>query len=95
MEWNYAELSKKAKSMGGPEELINNLVQSGKDQMIPVVVVGSIVSVGIGVGITKLIDFCVNKVRKAKREELEARERLVNKISSVYSDDVRVTNEVQ
>ena len=33
--WNYANLSKLAKANGGPEELVDKLVNSGKLQMLP------------------------------------------------------------
>ena len=33
--WNYANLSKLAKANGGPNELVDKLVNSGKVQMIP------------------------------------------------------------
>lgn len=42
MSWNYAELSKMAKANGGPEALVDTLVQSGvsqgKESMYPAVV---------------------------------------------------------
>lgn len=38
MKWNYAELSKMAKSAGGPEVLAEVLIQSGKNKMIPWVI---------------------------------------------------------
>ncbi len=40
MSWNYAELSKRAKEVGGPEQLVNVLIDSGKatgrKEMVPV-----------------------------------------------------------
>ena len=67
MAWNYAELSKLAKEAGGPEKLMNFLIESGKSigrkEMIPVVGIAA----GIGVlgcaGINKLV-----KVIKIKGE---------------------------
>lgn len=35
MSWDYAELSKMAKENGGPEKLMEILVNSGKKKMIP------------------------------------------------------------
>ncbi len=48
MSWDYAELSKAAKDAGGPEKLMDMLVDSGKDighkDMLPVV------GIALGVG---------------------------------------------
>ena len=35
MAWNYAELSKMAKASGGPEKLMELLINSGKRKMYP------------------------------------------------------------
>lgn len=35
MAWDYAELSKMAKANGGPEKLMDVLINSGKRKMFP------------------------------------------------------------
>ena len=54
MKWNYAELSKMAKEAGGPEALLELIEQSGKNKMIPVVIVVGLLGGVAGVGIEKL-----------------------------------------
>ena len=65
--WDYANLSKLAKANGGPEELVDKLVNSGKLQMLPWVGV----AFGCGIVVTKLVQYF--KQLKAKSgAELEA-----------------------
>lgn len=67
MAWDYAELSKAAKEAGGPEKLMDLLIESGKDsghkEMLPVVAI----ALGIGAlgyaGISKLVKFFKRKRR--------------------------------
>lgn len=74
MAWDYAELSKAAKEAGGPEKLMDLLIESGKDtghkEMLPVVGL----AFGIGVlgyaGVSKLVEF----FRKKKNVSPEAAE---------------------
>lgn len=75
MAWNYAELSKAAKEAGGPEKLMDLLIESGKDtghkEMLPVVGI----ALGIGAlgyaGISKLVKF-FKKKKKISPEAVEA-----------------------
>ena len=56
MSWNYAELSKLAKTLGGPEEMLYTIEQvsrvSGRAQMLPWIgvaaIAGGLVCLGIG-----------------------------------------------
>ena len=65
MAWDYAELSKAAKEAGGPEKLMDLLIESGKNtghkEMLPVVGI----ALGIGAlgyaGISKLVKFFKEK----------------------------------
>lgn len=75
MAWDYAELSKAAKEVGGPEKLMDFLVESGKNtghkEMLPLVGI----TVGIGAlgyaGINKLVKF-FKKREKISPEAVEA-----------------------
>lgn len=75
MTWDYAELSKAAKEAGGPEKLMDLLIESGKDaghkEMLPVVAI----ALGIGslgyAGINKLVKF-FKKKKKISPEAVEA-----------------------
>lgn len=72
MAWDYAELSRAAKEAGGPEKLMDLLIESGKDtghkEMLPVVGI----ALGIGAlayaGISKLVTI----FKKKKNISLEA-----------------------
>ncbi len=71
MSWPYAELSKMAKDAGGPEKLVELLVESGKAsgrlEMLPWLGVAAIA----GAGITKLVDHLAAK-RKESQAAVEA-----------------------
>ena len=56
-DWNYAWLSRLAKQHGGPEQLIDNLVKSGRVQMIPLVV-GAFIA---GSSVPKLLKYLKTK----------------------------------
>ncbi len=55
MSWNYAELSKEAKRVGGPEAFMEILIQSGREDMKPLIVLVGIIGAGLGVCVTKII----------------------------------------
>lgn len=55
MSWNYAELSKLARANGGPEKLVDLLVNSGKKKMIPIVGAAVLGGVALTLGVQKLI----------------------------------------
>lgn len=85
MSWDYAELSKLAKENGGPEALVEKLVQSGIDQgisegknsMVPVIGIALALGVGITVGIQKIIEhfskqkYSLEEIEKAKEEIIQ------------------------
>lgn len=82
MSWNYAELSKAAKKVGGPEALVMTLIKFGQSQMIPKVIGTGIIGVGVGIGITKCVD-CVRNYRKRLAKDAEiAKKELVEGINS-------------
>lgn len=55
MSWNYAELSKVAKENGGPEKLVEMLIDSGKKSMVPWLGVALAGGVGLTIGIQKIL----------------------------------------
>jgi len=57
MAWNYAELSKMAKANGGPENLVELLVKSGENKVLPWVGVALVGGVALTVGVQKIIEY--------------------------------------
>lgn len=68
MNWDYAKLSHAAKEAGGPEKLVDGIItiskKSGRQEMIPVVAVSSVIFGFVGILIGK-------KSQKKKEQELE------------------------
>ena len=75
MAWDYAELSKAAKEVGGPEKLMDLLIESGKDtghkEMLPVVGIAFVIGAWGYAGISKLVRF-FKKKKKISPEAIEA-----------------------
>ena len=100
MSWDYAELSKVAKKVGGPEALVDVLVSSGKREghmeMVPYVFIASILGCAIYTGMTYARDFLMDRKRAyqettdaAKRELVEGiREFDANCSGSDVDDDM-------
>lgn len=84
MDWDYAQLSKAAKKAGGPENLMNMLIESGKDaghkEMLPLVGIAA----GIGAlgyaGISRLVKFFKKKTRISPEAVEEAKAELIKGI---------------
>lgn len=80
MAWDYEELSKKAKGMGGPEMLVEKIFTDGKTagrlEMYPVVA-GAL---AFGVGATAIINHFINKAKKSKEEAEKAKQELIQGI---------------
>lgn len=91
MSWNYAELSKAAKAAGGPEALTELLVQSGKSKMAPWIVVFTLIGTGIGVGITKAVDYFKEK-KKVSDQAVEAAKKEL--IQGIKDYDAAHTNNI-
>lgn len=64
--WDYSALSHYAKNKGGPERLVEELIQTGKDQMLPWAAFTGIVCFGSGVLFQKLIAY--SKKKKAVKD---------------------------
>lgn len=92
MEWNYAELSKEAKKVGGPEKLIEQLIQQGRNEMIPWIAGTGVLCLGIGIGVNKAIEFFKNKKRSSEQTiELVKKELIdgTNQFDSEHVDDIK------
>lgn len=101
MSWNYAELSKTAKDAGGPEKLMNLLVESGKQaghkDMLPVVGL----ALGLGAlgyaGVQKAVQYFKKKkvspaaVEGAKRELIQG----INEYDATHPDADDVAEETE
>lgn len=70
--WNYAKLSKLAKSNGGPERLVYRLIDAGvkrgRKQMVPVAITACVIGVAIRPSLSNFINYV-----KAKRAQSKAR----------------------
>lgn len=90
MSWNYAELSKAAKEAGGPEALMDILVKSGREQMVPWMAGIAVVGIGAGIGISKGISYLKNR-RKASEQKVEdAKQELIKGIKEYDEEHVAV-----
>ena len=75
MAWDYAELSKAAKAAGGPEKLIEALIEAGKNagkkEMLPAVIIALFLGGLVTIGIQKLIQV-FSKEKALPQSEIEA-----------------------
>ncbi len=78
--WDYAELSKLAKENGGPENLVNILVESGKKQMIPWLGVALATGVVVTVGVQKAVAYLKEKRKESEKEAELAKQELIRGI---------------
>lgn len=78
--WNYAELSKLAKSNGGPEKLVDLLVNSGKKSMIPYIGLAAIFGSILTVGSQKVIKYFNTKKLKSDTELSAAKQEIIQGI---------------
>ena len=67
--WDYAEMAKEARKFGGPEKYADFLVNSGKSEMVPWIIVGSVISLCVGVGGTFGVQKLVKHIKKIKDEK--------------------------
>lgn len=95
MAWDYAELSKAAKEVGGPEKLMDVLVESGKDvghrEMLPLVGIAVVVGALGYAGIIKLVEFFKKKGELLPEEVEKAKKELIQGIEKY--DEEHTTND--
>lgn len=83
MSWDYSDMSKAAKAVGGPEKYAETLIASGRQQMIPVVILGmgfAGLMVHFGPKIYKVITNKITKSMVTRDEVQEAKETIVKGI---------------
>lgn len=80
MSWNYAELSKLAKANGGPERLVELLVNSGKKKMIPAVGIAVLGGVALTLGVQKLIAYFAKLKGESDKLVEEAKQEIIQGI---------------
>lgn len=84
--WDYAKLAQLAKAEGGPDELINTLIQRGVEigtkRTQGKVGLAALGGVFLGTGITILIEALINKKPRVSEEESKtAAQELINGIN--------------
>lgn len=82
MSWDYAELSAEAKKNGGPEKLVEKLINSGKAEMVPWIGVAAVGGIAIGIGIQKLKDYFSAKKAESKEAVEEAKREIIQGIKA-------------
>lgn len=94
MSWDYAELSKAAKRAGSPEKLIDQLVDSGRKDMTPWLVV----AVGAGATMTVVVQK-VSKYLRARKQisDLEVEKAKTELIKGIkhYDDEQEKQHNVE
>ncbi len=103
MTWNYAELSKAAKKAGGPEKLVDTLVEfgnrTGHKEMLPIVGM----ALGLGAlgyaGLQKLVKYLKDKEKESAEAAHRARIELIQGIrnydASHPTNDESENNEIK
>lgn len=81
MSWDYAELSKAAKKAGGPEKLVEILVNSGKVKMIPWLFVAGAVGSALTISEQKIMDYLKSKKEISEAEVKKAKAELIQGIN--------------
>ena len=80
MAWDYAELSKMAKANGGPEKLVDLLINSGKRKMFPWLGVAAAVGVATTVVVQKAYKYLSDNKTESNTEMELAKQELIQGI---------------
>lgn len=82
--WNYAELSKAAKAVGGPEKYVEMLElkskAAGKTEMLPWIGTAAVGASLVTVAAVKVIDYFKSKKKKNEIEIAKAKEEIITGI---------------
>ena len=89
MSWNYAELSKLAKKAGGPEKLVNILIDSGKNKMKPWMIVAALGGSAFTLIVQKIIKYFRNKKKISDAEVEAAKKELIQGIKDYNAEQER------
>ena len=95
MAWNYAELSKLAKENGGPEKLMEILINSGKKQMIPWLGVAFTGGVASTLGIQKVVKYFSEKKAMSDEAVEIAKQELIQGIKDYEAAKGTIEEEVE
>lgn len=90
MSWNYAELSKLAQKAGGPEKLVNILIDSGKNKMKPWLIVAALGSSAFTLVVQKVVKYFRNKKKISDAEVEAAKKELIQGIKDYDAEQERV-----
>ena len=90
MSWNYAELSKLAKKAGGPEKLVNILIDSGKNKMKPWMIVAALGGSAFTLIVQKIIKYFRNKKKISDAEVEAAKKELIQGIKDYDAEQERL-----
>ena len=84
MSWDYADMSKQISEAGGPQAFVDQKEekgrQKGRDEMKPVVIITSIVSLIVGAAAPKVYHFFKGKRAAIQTESGNAKTELINGI---------------
>lgn len=93
MSWDYAELSKLAKKAGGPEKLVNILIESGKNKMKLWMIVVALGSSAFTLIVQKIIKHFRNKKKISDAEVEAAKKELIQGIKDYDAEQERIRKE--
>ncbi len=94
MAWDYAELSKMAKANGGPEKLVDLLINSGKRKMFPWLGVAAAVGVATTVVVQKAYKYLSDKKAESNTEMELAKQELIQGIKDYDATHAEVHSDI-
>ena len=99
MTWDYAELSKAAKAFGGPEKLVEHIVdvskRAGRFEMIPAVGGALVVGSAVGFAVTKIITYFQAKKNATYAELEDTKAEIIDGIKAYDASHPEETNCVE